>query len=254
MDKRELNEAFSSLHASDALVQEVLDMKYEKKNPMPVRTIVRRAAVCAAVLAVLLTAVFWPATPGEDTKKTLGLSIQVYADGEFVDLQESDDDAIFAGDDNESPYPPVPKDRNVYVYNETTGEWELLHKKPEDKPPEFTLVVLTNEYLEYEPQIYVYIDGEEMDIFAKDNPNFRRYLGGFRDGRSGTSLVFNFEKVTMVEVVVTDKNDGTLLLRQVIEVTPAIYEVTNQLGEEDGVVENEGYMLVVKEKYAIEIE
>lgn len=67
MHKREIKEAFSQLHASDELVQEVITLKHEKKNENRTWRIVARAAVCAAVVvAILLAAVLWDgAEPGE---------------------------------------------------------------------------------------------------------------------------------------------------------------------------------------------
>lgn len=59
MNKQELNRALSHIHASADLKKEVLAMK-SKPNPN-FRLIAKRAAVCAAVLALLVGAVlFWP--------------------------------------------------------------------------------------------------------------------------------------------------------------------------------------------------
>lgn len=61
MNKQELNGALSHIHASADLKKEVLMMK-SKPNPN-FRLIAKRAAVCAAVLALLMgTVFFWPAS------------------------------------------------------------------------------------------------------------------------------------------------------------------------------------------------
>jgi hypothetical protein len=61
MNKQELNRALSHIHASADLKREVLTMK---SNPNPnFRLIAKRAAVCAAALALLIgTVFFWPAS------------------------------------------------------------------------------------------------------------------------------------------------------------------------------------------------
>lgn len=59
MNKQELNEAFSCVRASDDLIRETLTLDKEKKTS-PWK-IVRRVAACAAVLALLIGALFfWP--------------------------------------------------------------------------------------------------------------------------------------------------------------------------------------------------
>lgn len=58
MNKQEFNEAFSCVKASDDLIRGTLALNKEKK--MNYGKILRRAAACAAVLAVLLTALLWP--------------------------------------------------------------------------------------------------------------------------------------------------------------------------------------------------
>lgn len=61
MNKQELTGALSHIHASDCLKEEVLTMKSKSKTNY--RLIAKRAAVCAAVLALLIGAVFfWPAS------------------------------------------------------------------------------------------------------------------------------------------------------------------------------------------------
>lgn len=60
MNKQELNEAFSRLRASDGLFTDVCGLEKEQKNDS--WRMVRRVVACAAVLAILLTALLWPNT------------------------------------------------------------------------------------------------------------------------------------------------------------------------------------------------
>ena len=57
MNKQELNRALSHIHASDNLKQEVLTMKSKSKPNF--RLIAKRAAVCAAVLIIMLSVMLW---------------------------------------------------------------------------------------------------------------------------------------------------------------------------------------------------
>lgn len=256
MRKQELKEAFSQLHASEELVQEVLSLEMENKKPVNGFKIAKRVAACAAVLAVLLTAMLWPGETGtSDGTRKPALGVQVYAADGLVELGSTGGTPVYAGEENTRPDLGLPDDRNVYVYNSSTGEWELLHKTAEDRPPQFTLIIWTHDYLEdYSPRLSVYRDGTLVDLTDKDSVNFNLSLAGFRDGRQGWDLTCSFEEVTTLEIIVEDENTGTLLLKQIVEVTPAIYKTENIPGEEDGVFKNEGYMLVIKEEYAIEVD
>ena len=60
MNKQELQQAFSNVHASDALKEQVLSAETEPKKYVNGWALVRRAVACAAVLALLLTMFFWP--------------------------------------------------------------------------------------------------------------------------------------------------------------------------------------------------
>ena len=57
MNKQELTGALSHIHASDNLKQEVLTMKSKSKPNF--RLIAKRAAVCAAVLIIMLSVMLW---------------------------------------------------------------------------------------------------------------------------------------------------------------------------------------------------
>lgn len=78
MYKQELHEAFSKIHASEALKKEVLTMKSKSKTD--IRLVAKRVAVCAAVLALLIgTVFFWPVT--DENYVTAPGMIKVYAHG-----------------------------------------------------------------------------------------------------------------------------------------------------------------------------
>ena len=60
MNKQELCQAFSNIHASDALKAQVLSAEMENRKTENYRKLVRRVVACAAVLALMLTALLWP--------------------------------------------------------------------------------------------------------------------------------------------------------------------------------------------------
>ena len=57
-----MHEAFSAVHASGDLMKEVLSVEMDNKKTVNGWVLVRRVAACAAVLAILLTALLWPNT------------------------------------------------------------------------------------------------------------------------------------------------------------------------------------------------
>ena len=61
MNKQELHEAFSTIHASEDLMKEVLSVEMENRKRVNGWVLARRAVACAAVLALLIGALlFWP--------------------------------------------------------------------------------------------------------------------------------------------------------------------------------------------------
>ena len=83
MNKQEFNEAFSGLHASDALIRETLALNKPQKTNH--RKILQRVAACAAVLALLLTALLWPSEENYITGPGV-LVVRAYADDESSEL------------------------------------------------------------------------------------------------------------------------------------------------------------------------
>lgn len=91
MNKQELHEAFSNIHASDALKKQVLSAEMENKKNRNGWVLVRRAVACAAVLALLLTMFFWPGEVETEDGKIIAAPgiLRVYAtDLENPDLEE----------------------------------------------------------------------------------------------------------------------------------------------------------------------
>ena len=81
MNKQELQQAFSNVHASDALKEQVLSAEMEPKKYVNGWALVRRAVACAAVLALLLTMFFWPTEVETEDGKIIAAPgiVKVYA-------------------------------------------------------------------------------------------------------------------------------------------------------------------------------
>lgn len=273
MDKKVFQEAFSQIHASEETVTEVLNMPGERKKVnRGSGRIVRRLTACAAAVAVLIGLSMLPGVPTEVPDGTGGtqvirrpmLGIQVYAAEGVVELGEETVEPIFAGEENtdETDIFGLPNDGQLRVFNSITGEWELVFKnEEEEKLPCFELIVWYHDLLadQYRPMINVYQDGEKVDLYDKNSKNYLLSWSLWRDGKKGWSLKCSFEEQTTLEIVVTDKEDGTLLISQTIRVTPAVYETAGNTanaggstGENAWLKKSEGYMLEVIEEYKIE--
>ena len=81
MNKQELHEAFSQIHASDDLIGAVCALDKETKQRPNTWTIVRRVAAVAAVIAMLLTAALWPMDSGTEEPGIVAVPgvLKVYA-------------------------------------------------------------------------------------------------------------------------------------------------------------------------------
>lgn len=81
MNKQELHEAFSTVHASEDLMKEVLSVEMETKKTVNGWVLARRAVACAAVLALLLTVFFWPGEVETEDGKIIAAPgiLRVYA-------------------------------------------------------------------------------------------------------------------------------------------------------------------------------
>ena len=226
-----------------------------------------RAAACAAVLAILIGAVlFWPGSPQVVEDPTGGtqvvvrplFGIQVYAAEGLMYVSESEGKPIFAGEpieDNSNPL-GIPMDGRAYRYNTVTGEWEPLFERK--RLPKFDLVIWVEEgWEELEADLVVYQNGEKVDLWDRESKNYRRFLAMNREGQTGWSLSCSFQEVVTLEILVESKKTGEILLKQVIKVTPAVFEKEEATVAPDGstvmqVYMNEGYMLEILDEYRIE--
>lgn len=231
-----------------------------------------RVAACAAVLAILIGAMlFWPGSPQVVENPTGGtqvvvrplFGIQVYAAEGLRYVSEATDEPIFAGEpiedelieDNSNPF-GVPMDGRAYRYNTVTGEWEPLFANK--RLPKFDLVIWVEEgWEELEADLVVYQNGKKVDLWDRESPNFRRFLAMNREGQTGWSLSCSFQEVVTLEILVESKKTGEILLKQVIKVTPAVFEKEEATVAPDGstvmqVFMNEGYMLEILDEYRIE--
>lgn len=206
MNKQELHEAFSKLHASDDLFADVCALKKERKQ-FPWKT-VRRAAACAAVLALLIGAMLFGDGPGE---KTPFISVIVYADGENgVEIK-------------------LP-DQNSAVSN-VTDEIDLSHYSGpliEHDKTRFFFKILLNEYEKQYTGYKVYQDGKELKklntkelsvgtVFAlKESSDYGK---GQYSVSTETHVLGCTEKKTEIEIHYL-KEGGDLLLKCIISVTP----------------------------------
>lgn len=219
-----------------------------------------RIAACAAVLALLVGLVYFaPGKPQVVPDPTGGtqvvqkpmFGIQVYAADGLMYISEAEDEPIFAGEEIEEQDIPLgmPVDGRLYRYNSITGKWEDVYAK--ERLPKFDLVIwIKEEWEELEADLVVYQDGVKVDLWDKNSPNFRRSLAMNRDGQTGWHLSCSFEETVTLEIIVESQKTGELLLKQVIKVTPAIFEKRENAVSPDGstvtqVVSNEGYMLEV---------
>lgn len=220
MNKQELNRALSHIHASESLKEEVLAMK-SKLNPN-FRLIAKRAAVCAAALALLIGALLFADGTGE---KAPFISVIVYADGENgVEIQ-------------------LP-DRNSAVSN-VTDENDLTHYSGpliEHDKTRFFFKILLNEYEKQYAGYKVYQDGKELKrlntkelsvgtafVFEESSDDSKYTVS------TETHVVGYAEKKTEIEIHYL-KEGGELLLKCVISITP----------------QEEGFLIILQEVYVAE--
>ena len=143
------------------------------------------------------------------------LGIQVQAGSSLVELGANVHFPIFGGEKTTDPsqIPNPPADRNMYVYNTITGEWELMQKTAEDLPPRIAFVIWIHKYLETcKPYLVVFKDGIKVDLTDKFEPNISRSLAFLGDDKMGWQLTCNFEKRTTLVIQVRDSASDILNL------------------------------------------
>lgn len=204
MNKQELNRALSHIHASDCLKEEVLMMK--SKSKIDFRLMAKRAAVCAAVLALLIGALLFGDGTGE---KAPFISVIVYADGDNgVEIQ-------------------LP-DQNSAVSNVTDENGLTHYSGPiiEHDKTRFFFKILLNEYERQYAGYKVYQDGEELKrlntkelsvgtafVFEESSDDSKYTVS------TETHVLGYAEKKTEIEIHYL-KEGGKLLLKCIISVTP----------------------------------
>lgn len=229
-----------------------------------------RAAACAALVALLIGVVYFaPGKPQVVTDPTGGtqvvrrpmFSVQVYAADGLMEMDKESDEPIFAGDSDKYIAPDfgLPDDGKLRVYNATTGEWELVFKEEGEKLPVVEFYVWWEEFQnDYNPYLSVYVNGEKVEGRKLWGKIMVGYLGIRDKGMVAWIVTCSLEEVSELEIVVTDKETGTLLMKQTMMITPAIYEKEVQIEDGKGgtvteLVKNEGYMLEILEEYQIDI-
>lgn len=93
MNKRELQGAFSKIHASDELIKEVVAMKNEERKSITFGRVLWKVATCAVVLAIILSVMgLWPAQVDPETGEIIAVPgvMKVYA--AETELTESNND------------------------------------------------------------------------------------------------------------------------------------------------------------------
>lgn len=254
---KDLSEALGGI--ADDKIEAAMHMQKVSRKPRWIRV-----AACAAMLALLVTVVYFaPGKPQVVPDSTGGtqvvqkpmFGIQVYAADGLMYISEAEDEPIFVGEEivEEDIALGIPLDGRAYVYNTVTGEWEPMFVR--ERLPKFDLIIWVEEgWEELEAEMVVYQDGEKVDVWDRESKNFRYSLAMNREGQTGWHLSCSFQEVVTLEILVQSQKTGEILLKQVIKVTPAVYEKEEETVAPDGstvmqVVMNEGYMLEVLESY-----
>lgn len=254
---KDLSEALGGI--TDDKIEAAANLAPAHRRPIWIR-----AAACAVVLALLVGLVYFAPgksqvepdpTGGTQVVQKPMFGIQVYAANGLMYISEAEDEPIFAGEEIEEQDISlgIPMDGKAYRYNTVTGEWEPLFAKK--RLPKFDLIIWVEEgWEEMEADLVVYQDGVKVDLWDRESKNYRRFLAMNREGQTGWNLSCSFQEVVTLEILVQSQKTGEILLKQVIKVTPAVFEKEETTVSPDGstvmqVVMNEGYMLEVKESY-----
>ena len=221
MNKQELKRALSHIHASGDLKKEVLAMKSKSKTD--VRQLAKRAAVCAAVLALLIGIAILLERSDE---KAPFLTVTVYADdNQGVELQLPDQDSAISNVTKDGPYSSGP----AYSVIENGG---------------FVFQVRLNEFEKQYASKRVYQDGKELerlntkDLRVADLFVFTKIENEseYQFTTSVETLVEGYtEEATEIEIHYL-KEGGELLLKCVISITP----------------QEEGFLIILQEVYVAE--
>ena len=195
MNKQELTGALSHIHASESLKQEVLAMK-SKPNPN-FCLIAKRAAVCAAALALLIGTVLLADRSGEQEPL---LAVIVYAnDNESVELQLPERDSAVSN---------VPDD---WIFDSNLPNTE------KDNTRFFFAIRLDERFMQYE-SYKVYRDGKELEKLITKELKVAPVEDAL-SGEVGIGVIGNIDQQMILEFHFLDQQ-GELLLSCTISVMP----------------------------------
>lgn len=196
MDKKELSQAFSGLHAPDALVRQVLAPAKPQKRPVRVWQIARRVAVCATVLA-LLVILFVTGTNGDMEPY---FSVYVYAN-ETDSVELSCKGSTFFVPAYDSSNAPSKKDDPSY-----RPEFDSSLGAEGTTEPVFYLSVYLNDETKDYDCLTVFVDGQQLE------PNVKEGFVGYKykEGEIGRFVWLNVKKVTRLDIVFYDDNGKEL--------------------------------------------
>lgn len=205
MNKQELHEAFSNIHASDALKKQVLSAEMENKKSVNGWVLVRRAVACAAVLALLLTVFLL------DNSEPY-FSIHVYAnetDSVKLDRQGATffipayDASSQPSKENDPSYRPI-LDSSLFDNGSLWDEQRCCIR------------LQLNDETKRVDQLIILVDGQEIQQDIMGEVLVLNYSKGEEKGRMIYVLV---EKATRVDVVLYDDN-GEKLQHYGMAITP----------------------------------
>lgn len=204
MYKQELKEAFSKLHASEDLMEEVLSLEKENRKSSNGRKMIWRVAACAAVLVLLVAVAFGNSEPF--------FSVQVYAsETDYVKFDQKGD-TIFI---------PAPDDSDDFSYRDDPSYRPELDSYITEEGgkllngPGFWLQLwLDDKTIDYD-QIIIFVDGQQLD--QSYHNGFWGYIS--KEDAKGRFIAIAVEKTTYVNIVLYDAN-GKVLQEYGMEVKP----------------------------------
>lgn len=196
MNKQDLHEAFAAVHASDALLKEVISVEKDNRKTVNYRKLVRRTVACAAVLALLIAvALFHHAPPY--------FSVQVYAnemdcvtfsqmgDTIFVPAHDQSNDVSHKDDPSYRP------ELDSYITDNGGRLW--------DGAVFWMKLLLDDKTMNYD-QMIILVDGQQLD------QNSQNGIWGYvsKDAMEGRFVALEVEKMTRVDIMLYDDNGGLL--------------------------------------------
>lgn len=206
MHKQELNEAFSKLHASEALKKEVLMMDMEKKRGLFFGINIRRVAVCTTLVITLLISVF---ALGNTTPY---FTVRVYANETDSVTLNRQGYTFFVSAYDETSTNSREDDPSYRPELDST----LFDDKPLWDEPRFWLQLWLDDKTINHDQIIIFVDGQRLD------QNYQNGFWGYisKGDARGRFIALAVERTTYINIVLYD-DDGKVLQEYGMEVEPA---------------------------------